>query len=1092
MRNPKLLMLFLLLAALPRAADATVIVSLDPSAASIAPSDTLELELRADLSQDTVVGFGLDLVFDASVLSLESVAIAAPWDAAFAADGDDLAAFAPLAGAPAGTDVLLATVTLRGIAGGESSLWVAATPADLTEGFPLAAPPGAFADFSSATALVMVPEPSPAFLLLLSAAVAGLVGRTRRTLGVLALLAAGSAQAQTTVGTPACAGGEALGEGIGVVASASLNEKPMRISRDGSRILVDLLIGGVLVEIGEGGRVYRDISGHRSPADLADDGTVIVNGESGDLVRFQGNPGPSGDLCNFIGCEDDPTISGDSVGVNGISSDGNIVAGAYSFDTGIPGTCTGFLCIPPYPNLTRSHPYVWSLDGGFVPLEVNATLDNYNVLGLSADGTTTFGFQLGLPAPSPTKQPIRWDGTALEYLEAPLGCTIESGDEVRECPSTPVGISADGSVVAGTLDERNAAGQSTRRAVIWKDGRAIRLGTLPGASSSEATAISDDGRLVVGQSAPSTGSGLFIWDEDNGMRLVEDFFGEQNVAGLAEWTSLTAEPVVDIRTDTLGEIVMVGQGYNETGAKEIWRAIIPCMDSDQDRLCDTWERMGGIDLDGDGAILPGVDVLLPDADPQYKDLYIEIDAMAGAGIPASDLVRVVQAFNNVPSALIPNPDGSGGIELHPVIDEVNIPSADHTPSLGVSCDPAVGSSEVDQIVGLRFGSPLERQTPGVVEVKQQVYRYALISPALEAGKAGQGLIGGPILLMREHSSPQSNAIVFMHELGHLLGLRHGGFENTNYKPNYKSLMNYTWQWPGDNRNAAEVPMALKAYQNSWRLDFSRVTYPPLFEGGIAEAAGIGGNPRSFVPVGPVLARIAPEVGPYDFDRDGQIGPDLAMANVNWLRDADPGASNEVLLGQSDWPVIGSSLCSAFGSDAFKYEWDTSCGAAVSSAAAADTAGADIPVEITQEIRDELGAIDYIDCNQNGVVDDDDLTAGLDTDSNDNGVLDGCEPLPGDIDGDEDVDGDDRNLLMAAFGRGEGEPEFAYLADLDQDQWITFVDYQLWLAAYEDFQAAQAAGSTAIEGCGLLGAEALAPLAFWALVRRRKARRSLDA
>lgn len=36
----------------------------------------------------------------------------------------------------------------------------------------------------------------------------------------------------------------------------------------------------------------------------------------------------------------------------------------------------------------------------------------------------------------------------------------------------------------------------------------------------------------------------------------------------------------------------------------------------------------------------------------------------------------------------------------------------------------------------------------------------------------------------------------MHELGHNLNLRHGGFENRNYKPNYNSIMNYRYQFYG--------------------------------------------------------------------------------------------------------------------------------------------------------------------------------------------------------------------------------------------------------------------------------------------------------
>ena len=40
------------------------------------------------------------------------------------------------------------------------------------------------------------------------------------------------------------------------------------------------------------------------------------------------------------------------------------------------------------------------------------------------------------------------------------------------------------------------------------------------------------------------------------------------------------------------------------------------------------------------------------------------------------------------------------------------------------------------------------------------------------------------------------ASTVMHELGHNLGLKHGGFESTNYKPNYWSVMNYMYQLNG--------------------------------------------------------------------------------------------------------------------------------------------------------------------------------------------------------------------------------------------------------------------------------------------------------
>ena len=39
------------------------------------------------------------------------------------------------------------------------------------------------------------------------------------------------------------------------------------------------------------------------------------------------------------------------------------------------------------------------------------------------------------------------------------------------------------------------------------------------------------------------------------------------------------------------------------------------------------------------------------------------------------------------------------------------------------------------------------------------------------------------------------AAAFMHELGHTLGLLHGGGDDINFKPNYVSVMNYLWEMP---------------------------------------------------------------------------------------------------------------------------------------------------------------------------------------------------------------------------------------------------------------------------------------------------------
>ncbi|MBI2569716.1 MAG: hypothetical protein HYV63_22155 [Candidatus Schekmanbacteria bacterium] len=44
----------------------------------------------------------------------------------------------------------------------------------------------------------------------------------------------------------------------------------------------------------------------------------------------------------------------------------------------------------------------------------------------------------------------------------------------------------------------------------------------------------------------------------------------------------------------------------------------------------------------------------------------------------------------------------------------------------------------------------------------------------------------------------------MHELGHNLGLHHGGFEDANWKPNYNSIMNYRYQFDGFDGNCDAI------------------------------------------------------------------------------------------------------------------------------------------------------------------------------------------------------------------------------------------------------------------------------------------------
>ena len=71
---------------------------------------------------------------------------------------------------------------------------------------------------------------------------------------------------------------------------------------------------------------------------------------------------------------------------------------------------------------------------------------------------------------------------------------------------------------------------------------------------------------------------------------------------------------------------------------------------------------------------------------------------------------------------------------------------------------------------------------------------------------------------------EMQAGTFMHELGHTLGLDHGGVDDVNHKPNHFSVMNYTYQW--------------RALVNLRRLDYARYDVPDLDERALDEAKGL--------------------------------------------------------------------------------------------------------------------------------------------------------------------------------------------------------------------------------------------------------------
>ncbi len=329
----------------------------------------------------------------------------------------------------------------------------------------------------------------------------------------------------------------------------------------------------------------------------------------------------------------------------------------------------------------------------------------------------------------------------------------------------------------------------------------------------------------------------------------------------------------------------------------------------------------------------GVTMTQECADPFHKDLFVEIDYMqfhkpdplalsqsqaVSALKPDGTFVGVQsvrEAFAAAPVLNPPNPNnpaGDPGIRIHFQVDEqvtfnpLSGPATSHvnqvafTPCTG----PAENATDLTQIVDFdtvkaaNFGTAAERANPNfqvVLNAKRLAFRYVLFAHNLlgnpSGGSQGSGCseVGGDDSVVSLGSFAQTSvagvlhnrgttdqqAGTFMHEFGHLLGLRHGGLDPSNCKPNYRSVMSYTRQFSGS-------PILNR------RLDYSR-SLDPL----ILKADGT----IDFIKTG-VLNKNPAAGGPAlnEFDK---LGTDPSLLAINPYFPAP----DQIVFGPNSWSLV---------------------------------------------------------------------------------------------------------------------------------------------------------------------------------------------
>jgi hypothetical protein len=333
----------------------------------------------------------------------------------------------------------------------------------------------------------------------------------------------------------------------------------------------------------------------------------------------------------------------------------------------------------------------------------------------------------------------------------------------------------------------------------------------------------------------------------------------------------------------------------------------PNGDNDGDGLINSWET-NGIPYNG----VDGIEHFyqLPGANPNHKNLYVEVDYMQFHR-PIGGNTNVNSALNDVRRAFslapVSNPDGATGITLFTQVDD-QIPHQNTTDL----------DDLINNIKPSWFGTAAERADPNnetLLAAKRMAFHYAVFAhdqPGDSAGSSGLAETPGMDFLVTlgnegipnepgwtidpatNHNvgSRSEQAATFMHELGHNLGLEHGGGDQTNCKTNYFSVMNYLFQFPS---LVASRP-----------LDYSRSALATLTKTNLNEQNGISqSNPSGLMtvygPRGPGKGPAFPVAGvPVDWNFNGRSTDTGVNADINGGLDCRSPGPGPTLTGFNDW------------------------------------------------------------------------------------------------------------------------------------------------------------------------------------------------
>ena len=357
-----------------------------------------------------------------------------------------------------------------------------------------------------------------------------------------------------------------------------------------------------------------------------------------------------------------------------------------------------------------------------------------------------------------------------------------------------------------------------------------------------------------------------------------------------------------------------------SGTRVCWQIDVG-QDSDGDGLLDDWE-IHGVTVNGVFIDLPAMG-----ANPNHKDLFVELDWRVGFPPQRAEVLKWKEAFANAPvdAGGIPNPDGLPGITLHVDTGSLtengllvgdNLGGGNELPSNFFVCSlsndatafyPAKKANfSPARALIFRYGITSTRCCTFGPAVGQACTSDAQCPSGLCQQFGGQAEIGGNDFVVW-NTTFQGDTL--LHELGHTLNLHHGGADDHNCKPNYVSAMNYDHQGGIQRLDGTSVlDYAPPRQPNGAR---GTAPLPPLTESALSETLVLDpADPQTLLvftdPTG--RKRQSPVGAPVDWNGDGTISSSTVMANIDTVDSvtgrpsvcANTEVSTTAFKGHDDW------------------------------------------------------------------------------------------------------------------------------------------------------------------------------------------------